>query len=134
MVVDGESSGFCNVLSGVPQGSVLGPLLFLLYINDLPSLINSECRLFADDAVIYNTRNNSEILQNDLNKLQSWACEWQLSFNSSKCSVLSVGEKKSEQAYYLSNSKLQNVNTHPYLGVELSNSLKWEKQHSLQSF
>jgi len=116
-----------NVLSGVPQGSVLGPLLFLLYINDLPSRLQSECRLFADDALVFNTRNNQSVLQNDLGALEHWSHTWQLSFNPSKCSVLSVGEKDSKQSYYLNKVRLKNVNAHPYLGVELSCDLKWEK-------
>jgi len=125
VMVDDKHSDTCEILSGVPQGSVLGPLLFLLYINDLPEQITSQCRLFADDALLYNTRENTSVLQDDLNKLESWSHTWQLSFNSSKCSVLSVGEKDSQQAYFLNNARLQNVNSHPYLGIEFSCNLKW---------
>ena len=127
VVVDGVCSKTCNVVSGVPQGSVLGPLLFLLYINDLPQHLESQCRLFADDAVIYNTRNNNLVLSKDLQTLEKWSQNWQLSFNPAKCSVLSIGEKDSTQSYYLCNTKMQNVNTHSYLGVELSYNLKFDK-------
>jgi hypothetical protein len=127
VVVNGQESEYCPVLSGVPQGSVLGPLLFLLYINDLPRNISSECRLFADDALLYNVRENRNTLQEDLDKLQKWASIWQLSFNATKCSVLSVGETNSTQEFFLNNIKLKNVNHHPYLGVELSSDLKFHQ-------
>ena len=69
VVVSGPASTRCDVLSGVPQGSVLGPLLFLLYVNDLPESITSECCLFADDTLLYNTRENKQVLQRDLEML-----------------------------------------------------------------
>ena len=125
--IDGVESEPCNVISGVPQGSVLGPLLFLLYVNDLPQQITSECRLFADDALVYNTRNNSDDLKSDLKALENWSHTWQLTFNPSKCSVLSIGKKHSHQNYFLNNTKLKTVNSHPYLGVELSSDLKWDR-------
>jgi len=116
----------CETLSGVPQGSVLGPLLFLLFINDLPTHINSECRLFADDALVYSTKKSLAILQQDLVKLAEWSNLWQLKFNPSKCSVLSIGELNSKQPFYLDNVQLTNVNSHPYLGIELHSSLRWD--------
>ena len=65
--------------AGVPQGSVLGPLFFLLYVNDLPESITSECRLFADDTLLYNTRENKQVSQRDLDMLGSWSRRLQLS-------------------------------------------------------
>ena len=76
VVLERECSPEVSVTSGVPQGSVLGPLLFLLYINDLPENIRSEVRLFVDDTAVYLTVNNpndSKTLQNDLDTLQTWA-------------------------------------------------------------
>ena len=70
--LDGIVSNRCDLLSGVPQGSVLGPLSFLLYINDLPQNIFSDCRLFADDVLLYNIRENHKTLQKDFNKLEEW--------------------------------------------------------------
>ena len=78
VVLDGESSEEVKVTSGVPQGSVLGPLLFLLYINDLPENIQSQVRLFADDTAVYLTVTNmqdSQVLQSDLESLQHWGRE-----------------------------------------------------------
>ena len=84
VVVDGVSSGLVDVDSGVPQGTVLGPILFLLHINDLPSIVSSKVRLFADDCLIYRQikSNNDQIeLQRDLNLLESWGVKWGMRFN-----------------------------------------------------
>ena len=84
--------------SGVPQGSVSGPLLFLIFVNDLTEQISSECRLFADDALRYNTRDISHVLREDPSKLNNWSKVWQLKFKIDKCAVLSVKDLKQHQA------------------------------------
>ena len=84
VVLDGQASDPVPVLSGVPQGSVLGPVLFLIFINYLPENIMSSVRLFADDCVLYrNTESpmDSQILQDDLNSLAQWETDWQMSLN-----------------------------------------------------
>ena len=91
VVVNGTSSDWSAVTSGVPQGTVLGPVLFLLYINDLPNNISSNVKLFADDSVVY--RDHS-ILQQDLLNLEQWASLWQMNFAPSKCYTLSVTLRK----------------------------------------
>ena len=97
VVVDGEQSAPAPVTSGVPQGTVLGPLLFLAYINDLPQNVTSTSRLFADDCLVYRVINNtcdSEELQKDLDTLEKWERDWQMSFNPDKCEVIRVTNKK----------------------------------------
>ena len=93
--IDGSLSEPADVLSGVPQGTVLGPLLFLLYINDLPKYVSTgtEVRLFADDSALYRTIKSPQdhiILQNDLDSLQKWEQEWSMHFHPQKCQLLRV--------------------------------------------
>ena len=95
VLVDGEFSPWVPVTSGVPQGSLLGPFLFLLHINDLPEVISraTTIALFADDAKCSRVVRSSEdcaVLQSDLNRLSDWSKQWGLSFNCSKCEVLRI--------------------------------------------
>ena len=93
VVVNGSLSSPVTVTSGVPQGTVLGPLMFLGYINDIGLQITSELGLFADDSLLYGFANNissAEMLQSDLNKLLVWSEKWQMAFNASKCFLLRV--------------------------------------------
>ena len=81
VVLDGQASDPVPVLSGVPQGSVLGSVLFLIFINDLPDNIRSSVRLFADDCVLYRNIKSPidcQILQDDLNSLSQWETDWQM--------------------------------------------------------
>ena len=96
-MVEGESSSEVPMASGVPQGSVLGPLLFLLYINDLPQNIQAQVRLNADDTAVYPTVGSSDdrdTLQADLNALQEWELAWDMEFNPNKCHVLHITRLK----------------------------------------
>ena len=88
MVMDGEESNPCNVLPGVPQGSVLGPVLFPVYINDIVTDIDSKVNLFADDCALYREITSEEdaaILQRDLDRLYKWSCDWDMHLNVTKC-------------------------------------------------
>ena len=79
VLINGISSEWTEVSSGIPQGSVLGPLLFILYVNDLPSEVSSFCKLFADDAKLYKDLQNLEdfeMIQNDIVKLCQWTIKW----------------------------------------------------------
>ena len=91
VVVDGEASDFVRVKSGVPQGTVLGPLMFLLYINDINEKLTSHIRLFADDCVMYRTvvpTEDSFHLQKDLDRVFEWTQHWQMQLNIQKCVAL----------------------------------------------
>ncbi|VDI02195.1 Hypothetical predicted protein [Mytilus galloprovincialis] len=102
-VVDGEESEEASVDSGVPQGTVLGPLLFLCHINDLPDSVQSSVRLFADDCLLYrniNSQHDHTLLQRDLQNLEVWATNWGMRFNAKKCYILSI-KNKSQKMYSL---------------------------------
>jgi hypothetical protein len=133
VVLEGSCSSKVPVTSGVPQGTVLGPLLFLIYINDLPSSVKSHVRLFADDCILYRqirSDNDSVILQKDINVLCKWETDWQMSFNYSKCFVMNITQKRTPRScqYTMGENVLEVVKHHPYLGVEISHDLEW-KQH-----
>ena len=93
VAVNGEKSKWFSVDSGVPQGSVLRPLLFILYVNNIPDLVDSKIKMFADDIKIYTQVTSfSDVLsfQNDLDKFYGWAREWLLRFNIAKCKHLNM--------------------------------------------
>ena len=100
VVVDGTESDTCSVTSGVPQGSVLGPLLFLIFINDIAQDLNSNIRLFADDALLYRSIRSQEDhnrMQEDLDTLAHWASTWCMEFNVTKCyamHIMTTSQKK----------------------------------------
>ena len=98
ILVGGQISETTAVLSGVPQGTVLGPLLLLCYTNDLLRFIKSKVRMYADDTLVYNVINSTDDciqLPNDLLLLERWASIWQMQFNPSKCEFLAVTNKTS---------------------------------------
>ena len=121
VIINGECSSKAKVISGVPQGTVLGPLLFLIYINDLPERVNSQIRLFADDSYVYKTINNTQDslqLQKDLDALTKWENEWPIEFHPDKCKLLRITNKLKpiEASYYMRNHKLDKVETGKYHG------------------
>ena len=131
VIIEGESSSPCSVDSGVPQGTVLGPLLFLCHINDLPQRVKSQVRLFADDCLLYrqiHSITDQILLQQDLIALEAWAKEWGMRFNASKCYLMSIHRSKKPHTYRykLDDHLLEQVEENPYLGVTIHESLKWE--------
>ena len=130
VVLEGERSPEAPVTSGVPQGSVLGPFLFLLYINDLPQNIQSQVRLFADDTAVHLTVTSSEdanTLQADLDTLQEWKSTWDMEFNPSKCQVLHITRSRQplQSQYTLQGQFLESVDSAKYLGVNITQDLNW---------
>ena len=119
------------VTSGVPQGGVLGPLLFLMYINDLDTNIVIKMSKFADDTKLgVRTRNPDDIMElhGDINKLVEWANKWQMSFNVDKCSVMNIGHNNMQSNYNMSNQQLQTTDQQRGLGIIITKDLKWRKQ------
>ena len=131
VVVDGDASSTVHVDSGVPQGTVLGPLMFLLYINDIGDKIDSTIKLFADDCLLFRqikTTDDAAQLQKDLDSLHTWTEEWQMNFNSKKCYTMRIHRKKQPtiQNYNLGGDILQAVPSQAYLGVEIHEQLSWK--------
>ena len=130
VVLDGRASDPVPVLSGVPQGSVLGPVLFLIFINDLPDNIRSSVRLFADDCVLYRNIKSPldcHILQDDLNSLAKWETDWQMKFNVSKCHSMRVTRLHPSNhiqfSYTLHQQILEQVQPAKYLGLTITDNL-----------
>ncbi|KAI8493269.1 hypothetical protein Bbelb_292730 [Branchiostoma belcheri] len=126
--IDGEMSDWAKVTSGIPQGSVLGPFLFVVFINDMPGTITSACHLFADDAKVFR-RVNSPVevatLQADINNLAAWSKDWQLSFNIEKCKRMHIGHGNPCQEYEIQGSTLEETSEERDLGVIVDRKLKF---------
>ena len=112
--VNGVSSEKVPVTSGVPQGSVLGPTLFIYYINDLPSIATTPIKIFADDAKNHKSIREEDdqiLLQNSINYLVKWSEKWLLGFNTSKCNMMHLGKNNPEYGYTMADgTNLQDLN------------------------
>ena len=135
IMVRGEYSEWVDVISGVPQGSVLGPILFLIYVNDIPETVNCSIKMFADDTKLFRTVktiDDCNILQNDLNTLSQWTKDWLLIFNVDKCKVMHIGKNNPKLDYTMrtenANRILIETSEEKDIGVWITNYLKHEKQ------
>ena len=131
VIVGDRLSGWMPVPSGVPQGSVLAPLLFLMYINDLPSVLKGGVKIFADDSKIYRPVRHPQdaaALQEDLDAAVHWAEEWQLNFNAAKCKVLHIGSQNCHHLYTLEGAPMEAVAAETDLGIYVDTELKFRKQ------
>ena len=132
VAVNNSLSNWSNVSSGVPQGSVLGPVLFILYVNELPHLVNSKIKMYADDTKLFGPVTSpveAQVLQDDLDALTRWSKEWLLQFNVSKCKVMHCGPRNPGLKYFMKQAngearELEETQTERDLGVYLSNTLK----------
>ena len=130
MVVGSSRSTPRPVTSGIPQGSVLGPVLFVIYINDLPLAVKSRLFLFADDAKIYRpivTTDDRAVLQQDLRSMGGWSLIWLLIYHPEKCKSMTVsndGGTREEAIYQLGDTVLQQTTSEKDLGVN-------HRQHSV---
>ena len=130
VLLEGNKSSSIEVESGVPQGSVLGPSLFLLYINDLPNNLGCNVRLFADDAILYkeiSSQEDGQSLQKDLDKVAEWSDKWRMKLNTDKCKAMSITRRRTkiENHYVLNDTPLELVTSAKYLGVTIQDDLKW---------
>ena len=134
VVLPGSLSEWVYIKAGVPQGSILGPLLFLLYINDIVKNIGSNIRLFADDTSLFiivdNPATAALCLNSDLEKLSRWAAIWLVTFNPSKNESLLISRKINKPIHpplYMQNVQIQEVSTHKHLGLYFSNDCSWHQ-------
>ena len=129
--IDGMMSKWNLVTSGVPQGSVLGPILFLIYINDLDNNLASKIKKFADDTKLcksISSIEDVESLKQDLDILTKWSEDWQIEFNTDKCKIMQLGRENFNKQYTLCNSTLKMSDKETDLGIIVSDNLKFSAQ------
>jgi hypothetical protein len=114
-----------RVHSGVPQGSVLGPLLFIAYTADLGCILRSPFAMYADYIKVYNISNQSMALEQDLLAIHDWSCDWLLPLNSDKCGVLHIGNTNPKHIYRINGKELASFDNYRDLGVTVSFDLSW---------
>ena len=130
VVINGINSDEVPVSAGVPQGSFLGPILFLVYINDLPEQVKSRVRHFADDTAMYlaiSSTTEGQVLKTDMACLEKWEKMWDMQFNPSKCQVLHITRKVKPRntKYILYNVELESASAAKYIGVAIADDLSW---------
>ena len=135
VVIDGSTSSWATVLSGVPQGSILGPLLFLLYVNEIPECIPCPSDMFADDTLLHNSAPVNEVsipIQAGLLCMSNWCRQWLLKVCEAKCKCMRITRSKvnGQCSYSINSLPLEQVVTHKHLGVTFSSDLSW-KYHVL---
>ena len=137
VIINGVDSNWGDIKAGVPQGSVLGPVLFLVYINDLEEGIKSSIKFFADDTSLYSIVNNPEVsageLNHDLNLIGQWAYQWKMSFNPDPTKqaeeILFSNKHKSPNhpPIHFNHTEVKRVQHHKHLGLILDSKLSFTK-------
>ncbi len=131
VVINGTASNWAPVTSGVPQGFVLRPVLFIIYINDIDIGLNILIAKFADDMKIGNSEisdRDSQSIQDDLNNISALSARWEMPFNVNKCHILQVGTRNLKYDYEMSGEKLESVHCAKDLGVTIKSNLKFFQQ------
>ena len=133
VIVRGQKSDKLEVYSGVPQGSVLGPVLFTLYIHDLPAQIKSKLSIFADDTKMMSevgSHSGVEMIKKDLKQLEAWANTNGMKFNPDKCSVMHCGNNNSKVEYRIYGNKIRETSCEKDLGILIDKDLNFKEQTS----
>ena len=134
VIVEGDISNWKPVLSGVPQGSVLGPILFWIFINDFDDDLSSKVLKFADDTKVFRnvkTDTDKESFQDDLTKLVKWSEKWQILFNFGKCKCIHIGHGNMSKEYFMGNTILGTSVKEKDLGVTVSADMTVSEQCGL---
>ena len=128
VVLGNQKSNWQPVTPGIPQGSVLGPILFTIFINDMPEVVESLMKLFADDTKIFKAIESFKdisVIQEDINKLLKWSAEWQLPLNINKCKCIHYGKNNPIHTYTIGNIDLANDDLEKDVGVHFDPSLEF---------
>ena len=127
--VNSSMSSFKTTNAGVPQGSVLGPLMFLLYVNDIADNLLNISRLFADDTSVSSSSNDTQeikrTLERDMEKVLDWSNKWKVSFNPSKTELLFIGNCPDDFEIIFNNTPIKPIDSHKHLGLTFSSNAKW---------
>ncbi len=133
VTVRGTHSDWRGVTSGIPQGSVLGPILFVLYINDLPEAVRSDILLFADDTKVYreiSSQEDRQALQDDVTAMERWSADWLLKFHPAKCKTMTLSSRglaQPEAAYTLGGKRIKQITQEKDIGVIVDNKLSFDQ-------
>ncbi len=131
VVIKGTASDWAPVTNGVQQGSAFGPVLFIMYINNIDVGLNNFIEKFADDTKIGDSvicDSDRQSLQDDLNKISAWSAGWEMPFNVKRCHILQVGTRNLKYDYEMSDKKLENIHCVKGLGVTITSNLKFFQQ------
>ena len=128
--VNNEFSDWASVVSGIPQGSVLGPSLFTIFINDIPNDITSNVKIFADDTKFYNSAHLNHLIQEDLNHLLQWSNKWLLPFNIEKCKVLHYGKVNPKNDYMMNDISVLSDSSIKDLCITFQDTLTFDEHIS----
>lgn len=133
VVIDGHSSGWIRIEAGVPQGSILGPLLFIIFINDIINQIQTNIRLFADDTSLFHSIVDNHLAQrllnHDLQKISEWAAQWLMVFNALKNEAMTLSLKSNpplQLPLYFDGTPIKEVTRHTHLGITFSSNMSWK--------
>lgn len=131
VVLEGQASEWTRVTSGVPQGSILGPILFIAAVHSLPESVKSSVAIYADDTKLYRpiaSQEDTEVLQNDLDALVAWSARWQLPFNTAKCKVMHIGATNPDVTYTMAGHVLEETAEERDLGLIVDKDLLFHSQ------